>query len=270
MHYDERNFGIKLQEVSKTKAQLLKRRILCFSIGSLFIAFLIYGIYGWIVGPPIFRSEYWYMGIVVIGVSIFLSFSGGIFIYLGITTSHSEAILYETGFVYTLGRNTEKIAFEDIAGTLFLAERSRPTGRNRTTVMMYTMRMVKKGGIELDIDDGATMFRNFREFYKTVDANFSEYLLRDITPQNVDRQTISFGDDLTLHNGHFTHSDKDDKETTFSLDDVLRAEHPAKPREFDVLRLVSHTDKELVKVRLDEMLNIQVLYHVIEMAQRTR
>jgi len=208
------------------------------------------------------------MGIVLIGSSILLSFLGGVFIYLGITTSHSEAILYETGFVYTLGRNTEKIAFEDIAGTLFLVERSRPA--KGTTAMLYTMRMVKKDKTELDIDSGATMFRNFRDFYKTVDTNFSEYLLRDITPQNVKQQTISFGDDLTLHNGHFTHSDKDDKETTFSLDDVLRAEHPPKPREGDVLRLVGHADKELVKVRLDEMLNIQVLYHIIEMAQRTR
>jgi len=71
---------------------------------------------------------------------------------------------------------------------------------------------------------------------------------------------------LTLRNGQFIYETEDD-EVTFSLADVAYAEHPEKPREHDVLRLIDANTQTLATVRLDEMLNIQALYRIIEMAK---
>ena len=261
------NFGAKLQEVKKTSMQLLVRRIFYLSVSGVFIIVTVGVLYLFLTSDYSF-FETWYMGagrIAVVGICLGVVL---IFGYWGKKVKSSEAILYESGLIYTFGEKRSEVAFRDVAGMLFLIERVRTS--SRSGVRDYTMRVEKRDGTEIDIDEEAAKFSNFREFYKLLDTTFAEYLLKKITPENLHKQTISFGYDLVLRNGKFVYLQGSYEEATFSLYDVAIAE-----RGGDIVRLLGYPgnkgrNKELAKLKQERMLNIQVLYGVIEMAKKAR
>jgi len=265
-NYGERNFGAKLQEVKKTNMQLLMRRVFYLSVSVVFIILTVGALFILLTSGYSF-FETWYIGaggIAIVGFCLGMAF---LYAYWWKEVKSSEAILYESGLIYTFGEKQSKVAFRDVAGTLFLVERVRTS--SSAGVPLYTMRVEKRDGTEIDIDEEAAKFRNFREFYKLLDTTFAEYMLKKTTPENLHKQVISFGYDLVLRKGKFVYLQGSYEGATFSLYDVAIVE-----RKGEDVRLLGYPgnngkNKELAKMRLNRMLNIQVLYGVIEMAKKS-
>ena len=266
-------FGKKLFEVHQTPGQLWWRRFWVLLLSgflpcSIGIALIIAG-----------TAEFDRPTVTIIGI---LAVLAAIPAFQAIKIVHSEAVLYEDGLVYVIGDKTTIVPFEYVKGTQFAVTVFGVSGRGYDDIVIRSAKLIKNDGTRIDMDGCAAAFRNFRQFYETLDSVFADYLLRGITSENLHQANISFGDCLELRNGKLIYGDlleEDDENSTVAmpLEYITGIEYSAKREKIKdsigLLRIKGPlNDKgeamDFATISISGMLNIQALYRVVEMAKQ--
>ena len=252
-------FGKKLFEVHKTPGQLWWRR---------FWVLLLSGFFPCTIGILLILGGAMEFSLHAAALVVVLALLAALPLPQALKIKHSEAILYEDGLVYTLDGKTTEVAFKDVKGTRFLI-----TSNPRETTIRRSARLIKHDDTIVEMDGEAAVLRNFRQFYEKLDSVFADYLLRNITPENLHQANISFGSRLELTDGQFIYYDNWDKITTMPLENVTGIDPPANSTSISLaLSLKGPFYKRkavnFASIDLIYMLNIQALYRVVEMAKQ--
>jgi len=207
-------------------------------------------------------------------------------VFQAIKIAHSEATLHENGLVYILGDKITKVAFEDVKGTQFAITLAGQHVRGSwNSAIIRSAKLIKYDGTKIDMDGCAAAFRNFRQFYERLDSVFADYLLRDITHENLHQANISFGECLELRNGKLIYDDfleGNDESRTVAMPlkfitgiEFFNTRERLENYSTGVLRVNGPLNDrgepmDFATIGIGGMLNIQALYRVVEMAKQAR
>jgi hypothetical protein len=241
-------FGKELYVAKTTTANLWKKRLLFFILlllsgfGSLYFAW--------------FFDEYNIFFLIVCMIATII-----LTVYTFFRIGHSEARLYDNGFIYTYNRDTDEILFDDVKGMFILYIRLHPNSNHR--IDRHVADIFMKNGEELGLDLLASAeLPSFRKFNELLDNAYSDYVLQGAAFENLNNFNISFGDNLELRNGLFVHNGKM-LSVYDARDVVISQDRHGRITENSVLTLSDKNGNEFASINILEMLNIQILRRIV-------
>ena len=195
----------------------------------------------------------------------------------------------------TIGRLNRSVVYVE---TDTFQRRQKPEGNalaraNKSWSQFISVEIEMKTGDEVPVWELSDTLAqaHIERFFTALDGAFSDYLLRDIRREGLDRASVSFGEELTLDRGQFTVSpamrarrrgrnkqqERQAQTSTIPLDKVwsIRAPRPEDITETSMLKLMSAPNEagqaeELAVIFLNLALNIDVLYAIVTMNRENR
>ncbi|MDR0570844.1 MAG: hypothetical protein LBG71_06475 [Clostridiales Family XIII bacterium] len=251
MNY-EANFGKELLKCTATSGEVLKKRLLFFGLAFIFFAAGILEV----VSPGILGEVEQSMLLKLI------FFAGGSVCVLGafFLVRFGSAVLYERGFAVTNRSKVTAMDFNEVKGI------SDATIRN-----VRQITVVKKDGEKVTLANGTGGLRvsNFHQFADDLGTLISSFLLKDVTAENIDRLSISFGDKLELAGGRLIHDAGGKKgKVSIPLEAVRNVELPGDDGYWlSLMGAVGENGKaeELASIRVDKALNLETLFRILRM-----
>ena len=253
----ETKFGERILHVKPSAARIIRRAIL-FLIPAVGLVGL--GITGFL-RPDILdmQGEEW-MVPVLLGAGLLY------FVFMIFFLKPYEAVVYAQGLEYKRrGANFKQIAFSDLDITDAI-ERS-------YIFMVIPFRRVRR----ISLDGVHTFYRsntpNFHHFANTLVATHREYLVKDLTPENINQAAISFGPMLKLRDGKLMFNESSKKEKIIPLGDVFSVEVFNAGAGNDLIALKGAPDeggrsKDLFTITATSISNLEVLEYVIEVGSK--
>jgi hypothetical protein len=132
-------------------------------------------------------------------------FSGGfgvfylLFVCVALIRQYSSDI-FESGLVLKNGRKLTPLPFSDIEGVSYDIAKFKFFGVLPLPFNYRTFTIAVKNS-RTPILLGPFRFRKFRDFTAIMEDTYSKYILKDITPANLNEQKLSFGANLRLEGG---------------------------------------------------------------------
>ena len=138
------------------------------------------------------------IGVNFAGSLFVISFSAFCLVIIrAFTIKCSRAVLFEEGLVYICGSKTTEVFFGDVKGLQVCKYASSLSMGIRHSVF-FVMRDNKR--IELDGGDCEAL-PHFQEFYDAMDDAYTDFLLRNVTYEDLSKLRVSFGRHLELVDG---------------------------------------------------------------------
>ena len=191
MNYEEK-FGKLLLHCTASSGQTLKKRLL-FLVPAII---LIVGGAIALLAPDLLTED---DDDIKIAFAVFIALGVMLLLWGVVFVKRAMVELYETGYVLTRGSKVTVMAFDDVKGisdstTAFSAYGIIPVGKSRD------VSITKKDGVPILLLKSGVP--NFNQFVDELGAAFTEYLLKDLTKENIGQASISFGNKLELAGGH--------------------------------------------------------------------
>jgi|GEM_PF-3890855 len=183
----------------------------------------------------------------------------------------SAAEIYENGITITQGEHTHAIELDQIKGILalstFTVVLSNPPGAldlpfvSSVGNRYRSVTIAEKQGGEPFI----VRVPNFVKFARMLNAKFTQYIMKELTPENISRAAISFGEHLQLTGGQFVYDPPDGASRVYlPLGQVTGIEFNAEGWSILAIRTKNPDDQLRIPHRQTRtMLNIDILHQII-------
>ena len=272
----EVNFGEKLVERQKSKARIIRAKVISGAICLLCLGLGLCILFEWVdlLG---YEADFIWRLLIACVKFIFAALAAWFFL----ATGPESAALYEEGLVITDGKKEHKIHFNDIVGLEDTDERSTYTtlsggivGAVISTAVTAAASSISAGnrvaarkrGIRVVLKDGAR-----HEPLDTVGQDlaetFTEWLLKDIADKDIMTLDMRFGDALVLKDGYlvcteiFTNGGNDAK---VHISKLTRLSY----EDSTTMHFIGINDKgkEKALMKAKSVYNIDALVHIIGLA----
>jgi len=209
-----------------------------------------------------------------------------VFLLLGIMlVKHTELSIFDEGIIFTRGSKSEHVAFSDLEGI--------NDTKTSTTVIVTSPAGGLVGGliigllasfipalnphkIKLRKKDGTTIklsksfLHNFKEVAENLHSAYTEYLLKDLSKENLSDANISFGPQLQLRDGQLVYCKNIMKksETIIPFENISNICGGADGVVWiDGPKNEKGKAETLAKLSVESLLNIDALDRIVQMAQ---
>ncbi|MCL1914212.1 MAG: hypothetical protein FWG10_10155 [Eubacteriaceae bacterium] len=105
---------------------------------------------------------------------------------------------------------------------------------------------------------------HYPQFVDEFGTVYTRWLLRDLTPDNISRKSISFGPDFELRNGQFIYSEGMKKKTEVPIQ-LGSIRELSTNNDRTALYLMGEGNNRLAAIWIPNALNLEALYHILQM-----
>ena len=226
----EAAFGAKLIHTTGSAAKLVtKKYIRVIAASAITVACISSAIY---FDDPV--DLFYRVGSIALAVLAF-----GCCCYFAAIKLNKSVTVYERGVVIEGAKGEIKLGFDEIKGINY------------------------KGTEITKKDDKTVGMKFFKIASDELLGAFDQYLMKDLTQENILNASMTFGHFLTLENGEFIHKSLTSKKASnLKLEDVEKIEIE-KCSTNDMLYIRSASRKGTIAMMLDLVLNVKTLFHVV-------
>jgi hypothetical protein len=173
--------------------------------------------------------------------------------------------LYDGGFVLTRGSKVIEVGFNNVAGISDSTIKTQAYGVF-TVAKTRQVTVFKKDGEKIIMANiiGFIFIPNYDQFADELGTVYTNYLLRDVTKENISQLNLSFGDKLKLAGGQLIHdADKKQGAVSIPLESIRRLEYLNDEGYW--LSLKNERAEELTSIRADKAMNLETLNRIVEL-----